>query len=93
MGILGYGNQAWCGGNAVARLMEMPSIRDEPIGHEFIFERPLTPADVDQANKSAPLATAAKANGSRMTDSLYGRHFSRAEGWQLLRAWFNQRFD
>jgi hypothetical protein len=93
MGILSYGSDQWCGGNALARQVEMPSIRGEAIGHEFIFDRPLTAADVDRANQSAPLATAMRADAGRLTDSLYGRHFSRAEGWQLLRAWFNKRLD
>jgi hypothetical protein len=93
MGILSYGNEQWCGENAVARQVEMPSIQGEPMGHEFIFGRPLTATEVDRANQSAPFATATRADVRRLPDSIYGRHFSRAQGWQLLQAWFGKRFD
>jgi hypothetical protein len=93
MGILDYGDGAWCGANALGRLEDMPSIRGEPIGHEFVLEQPLTQADVDQANRSAPFFTAAKTPGNGMTDSIYGRHFSRTEGRRLLEAWFAKRFE
>jgi len=91
MGILDYGNDEWVG-KGLARISDMPSIEGEAIGYDFIFDHPLTQADVDLANRSAPFATAPK-DTNIPPDTFYGKHYSRAEAWQLLQTWFAKRFD
>jgi hypothetical protein len=92
MSMLNYGNGEWCVNNNWAQISEMPSIQEEPIGYEFIFQQPLTEAQVDKVDKSALFAKDARVE-SNGDDSFYGPHFSRAEGWRLLKTWFNKRFN
>jgi hypothetical protein len=92
MDFLDYGNGEWCARNGLAQINEMPSVQEQPIGYEFVFQQPLTEAQVDAANKSAPFAKTAKAD-SKSAGSFYGFHYSRAEGWELLKVWFNKRFS
>jgi hypothetical protein len=91
MGILSYGNDEWVG-KGLARASELPSVQGQAMGTKFIFDHPLTQADVDRANQSAAFAGAAK-NRSDVPDPFFGRHYSRAEAWQLLETWFNKRFN
>jgi hypothetical protein len=90
LGLVSYGNDEWCA-KGRARLSAMPSIGDESLGCDFVFDQPLTQADVDGANNSAALFGALKGK-PLAPDALYGRHYSRAEAWQLLQQWFDKRF-
>ncbi len=91
LGILSYGDDEWVG-PGLARASALPSVQGQPVGTKFIFEHPLTEADVDRANQSAALAGAVR-DTSGAPEAFYGRHYSRAEAWQLLVAWFNKRFN
>ncbi len=92
MGAVDYANEQWCGSNPLARRADLGVIHGQSIGQVYTFNHPLTAADVALANKSAPFATAPRADADRWPDSIYGRHFNREQTWHLLRAWFARRF-
>jgi hypothetical protein len=72
----------------------MPPFADgEPMGYAFFFRRPLTKEQVDRINQSGPFAVMPKqhSNGADSIASIEGKHYSSAEAWQVLQAWFKRR--
>jgi len=62
----------------------------EPMGYELQFLRPLTEEQVALVNRDPPLALMqqlAETGGGTFA----GPHFSRAEAWELLKAWYAKR--
>ena len=91
LGIVDFGQEHWVNPGR-AQLLPMPTVRGESVGCEFLFDQPLTPAELDQANATAPFA-GMPSDPSVADDTLYGRRFSQEKTWELLRAWYAKRFN
>ena len=90
MDILDYCNKLWTEKREGVRGVELHADSGEPLGYEIFFSHPLTKDEIASANQSVPFSKMRQEvdDGS---SSFEGRHFSRAEAWQLLKAWYDKR--
>jgi hypothetical protein len=85
-----YGIDQWVTKQHCAQPGMLNANGKDPIGYLFFFSTPLTPAQVDAANKSEPFSKMIQEDNDGSVP-VSGHHLSRAEAWELIKAWYDKR--